>query len=156
MSDIIKFKLSIGRGFRAALGIIASCIFFPHVLAVLLHKVRGVKIKKIRGVLIGGGVIIDSVYPELIEIEEGVFITRNATILSHFRPSPFLEERLGGVQKGKVVLKKGCFIGMSAIILPGVTIGEGAVVGAGSVVTHDVAPYTIVAGNPAKFIKKIL
>lgn len=41
------------------------------------------------------------------------------------------------------------WIGFNAIILKGVTIGEGAVVGAGAVVTHDVPPWTIVAGNPA-------
>ena len=41
-----------------------------------------------------------------------------------------------------------------SIILPGVTIGEGAVVGAGAVVTKDVEPWSVVAGNPAKFIKK--
>ena len=44
-------------------------------------------------------------------------------------------------------------IGARAIVLPGVTIGEGAVVGAGAVVTKDVEPFTVVGGNPAKFIK---
>eukprot|EP01117_Protostelium_nocturnum_P009284 TRINITY_DN3325_c0_g2_i2.p1 TRINITY_DN3325_c0_g2~~TRINITY_DN3325_c0_g2_i2.p1 ORF type:complete len:193 (+),score=79.95 TRINITY_DN3325_c0_g2_i2:123-701(+) len=47
------------------------------------------------------------------------------------------------------------WIGGNAVILPGVTIGDCAVIGAGSVVTKDVAPWTVVAGNPAKFIKKI-
>jgi galactoside O-acetyltransferase len=47
------------------------------------------------------------------------------------------------------------WIGMHAIILKGVTIGEGAIVGAGSVVTKDVAPWTVVAGNPAKVVKEI-
>lgn len=47
------------------------------------------------------------------------------------------------------------WIGMNCIILKGVTIGEGAIVGAGSIVTHDVAPWTLVAGNPAKFIKNL-
>ncbi len=47
------------------------------------------------------------------------------------------------------------WIGAGATILPGVTIGENAVVGAGSVVTHDVESNTIVAGNPARFIRKI-
>lgn len=47
------------------------------------------------------------------------------------------------------------WIGMNALILKGVTIGEGAVVGAGSVVTRDVAPWTVVGGNPAKIIKAI-
>ncbi len=47
------------------------------------------------------------------------------------------------------------WIGAGATILPGVTVGENAVVGAGSVVTHDVAPNTIVAGNPARLIREI-
>ena len=52
-------------------------------------------------------------------------------------------------------VKTGASIGSSVTILCGVTIGEGAIVGAGSVVTKDVAPYTIVAGNPAKFLKEV-
>ncbi|MBE6097694.1 MAG: acyltransferase [Schwartzia succinivorans] len=47
------------------------------------------------------------------------------------------------------------WIGMNAIILKGVTIGEGAVVGAGAVVTHDVPAWTVVAGNPARIVKKL-
>jgi acetyltransferase-like isoleucine patch superfamily enzyme len=47
------------------------------------------------------------------------------------------------------------WIGANVIILKGVTIGEGAIVGAGSVVTKDVPPYTIVAGNPARIIREI-
>ncbi|OAD21548.1 chloramphenicol O-acetyltransferase, partial [Candidatus Thiomargarita nelsonii] len=46
------------------------------------------------------------------------------------------------------------WIGYRALILPGITLGEGAVVGAGAVVTKEVEPYTIVGGNPAQFIKK--
>ncbi|HEM7854024.1 acyltransferase [Burkholderia seminalis] len=53
-----------------------------------------------------------------------------------------------------VVIEDHVWIGARAIISPGVRIGEGAVVGAGSVVTRDVEPYTIVAGNPARFIKE--
>ena len=47
------------------------------------------------------------------------------------------------------------WIGVNAVVLPGVTIGEGAVVAAGAVVTKDVPPYSVVAGVPAKVIKKI-
>jgi acetyltransferase-like isoleucine patch superfamily enzyme len=47
------------------------------------------------------------------------------------------------------------WIGAGAMILPGITIGEGAVVGMGSVVTHDVPPYTVVAGNPARKLRDI-
>jgi acetyltransferase-like isoleucine patch superfamily enzyme len=52
-------------------------------------------------------------------------------------------------------IKKGASIGSNATIICGVTVGENALIGAGSVVTKNVAPNTIVAGNPAKFIKNI-
>ena len=54
-----------------------------------------------------------------------------------------------------VRLKRGCWIGAGATILPGVTVGENSIVGAASVVTKDVPDNEIWAGNPAKFIKKI-
>ncbi|GAX36705.1 acyltransferase [Nodularia sp. NIES-3585] len=54
-----------------------------------------------------------------------------------------------------VILENSVWIGVSSIILKGVTIGEGAIVGAGSVVTKDVPAWTIVAGNPAKVIREI-
>jgi putative colanic acid biosynthesis acetyltransferase WcaF len=54
----------------------------------------------------------------------------------------------------RVVIGDYCWIAAGAFIHPGVTIGEGAIVGARAVVTHDVEPWTIVAGNPAVFIKK--
>ena len=50
---------------------------------------------------------------------------------------------------------KNVWIGVGAIILPGVTVGENSIVGAGAVVTHDVLPNTVVAGNPAKVIKEL-
>lgn len=53
-----------------------------------------------------------------------------------------------------ITICDGVWIGARAIVLPGVTIGEGAIVAAGAVVTKDVAPWSVVAGNPAKFIKK--
>ena len=57
------------------------------------------------------------------------------------------------VSHGKIRIKDKAWIGFNAIILKGVTIGEGAIVGAGSVVTKDVPDYAVVAGNPAKIIK---
>lgn len=55
----------------------------------------------------------------------------------------------------RIVIEDKVWIGINATILPGVKIGYGAIIGAGSVVTKDVEPMTIVAGNPARFIKKI-
>jgi acetyltransferase-like isoleucine patch superfamily enzyme len=54
----------------------------------------------------------------------------------------------------EVILGSGCDIGVGAIILPGVKVGEGAIIGAGSVVTHDVPDYNVVAGNPARILRK--
>ena len=59
------------------------------------------------------------------------------------------------LQEEAVCIKNDVLIGCMSIILKGVTIGEGAIVGAGSVVTKDVPPWTIVAGNPAKIIREI-
>ena len=53
---------------------------------------------------------------------------------------------------GKIIINNNVWIATGAIILPNITIGEGAVVGAGAVVTKDVLPFTVVAGNPAKYV----
>jgi len=55
---------------------------------------------------------------------------------------------------GKVIIEDGCDIGVGAIILPGVKIGEGSIIGAGSVVAKDVEPYSVAAGVPANVIRK--
>ena len=61
----------------------------------------------------------------------------------------------GDAEPQAVVIKKGCWLGANVIILPGVTVGENAVVGAGSVVTRSVLPNTLVAGNPARLVREI-
>lgn len=71
------------------------------------------------------------------------------------------ENRIGvykdwtNVKEGKVTIKDKAWIGFNSIILKGITIGEGSIVGAGSVVTKDVPDWTIVGGNPAKIIREI-
>ena len=57
--------------------------------------------------------------------------------------------------KDKIILEDDCWIGAGVIVLPGITIGKGAIVGAGSIVTKNVEPFTVVVGNPAHAIKKI-
>ncbi|MDQ0415944.1 acetyltransferase-like isoleucine patch superfamily enzyme [Croceifilum oryzae] len=93
-------------------------------------------------------VMMDLFYPEMIHIGRNSIIGYNTTILTH----EYLidEYRLGEVHIGDNVM-----IGANVTILPGVTIGDGAVVGAGTVVTGDVPPYTFVAGNPMREIKKV-
>ena len=86
-----------------------------------------------------------------ITIEDGALIAANAQLISNNHD---LYERHIITCK-PVRICKNAWIGAGATILPGVTVGENAVVGAGSVVTKDVAPNTIVAGNPARLVKQI-
>ena len=86
-----------------------------------------------------------------ITIEDGAMIAANVQLISNNHD---LYERQV-ITCRPVRIGKNAWIGAGATILPGVTIGDNAVVGAASVVTRDVAPYTIVAGNPARFIKRI-
>lgn len=64
-------------------------------------------------------------------------------------------DRRGGMVPKPVRLGSDVWVGSGAILLPGITVGDGAVVAAGAVVTTDVAPRTIVGGNPARLIKRI-
>ena len=81
-----------------------------------------------------------------IILEDGVMIGPHVTLLT-----------VNQIIKCKpVTIKKEAWIGANVTILPGVTVGEGAVVGSASVVTKDVAAHTVVAGNPAKVIKMIV
>ncbi|HEY4707718.1 MAG TPA: acyltransferase [Thermodesulfobacteriota bacterium] len=61
----------------------------------------------------------------------------------------------GYFYKGDIVIRRGAWIGAKSVILSGVEIGEHAVVGAGSIVTRPVEPFTVVAGNPARVIKRL-
>jgi putative colanic acid biosynthesis acetyltransferase WcaF len=86
-----------------------------------------------------------------IRVDSDVSISREAALLTATHPpdDPHYRGALAPIHLGSH-----CWIGVRALILPGVRIGEGAVVGAGAVVTTDVEPYTIVAGVPAKALRK--
>jgi len=91
-----------------------------------------------------------------IDIEDGVVLsTRVMLIDATLDPSSFGEPSRRRYDDAPIRIGRGAWIGAGAIVLPGVTVGERSVVGAGSVVTHDVAPLTVVAGNPARLIRRI-
>lgn len=122
-----------------------------------LWKLTGVNIQG--KVSIGYDVYYDVGNAKLINIEDDVWITSRCLLLCHRRDMvnyhigddynklPYIKE--------PIYLKKGCSIGMNSIVMPGVTIGEGAIIGAGSLVVKDIPAWTIAVGNPCKVVKQI-
>lgn len=96
---------------------------------------------------------------EGVTIESGVFVGHNVTFINDRYPRATNEqgepqdERDWSCQQ--TVVRRGASIGSGATILGGIVIGENAVIGAGSVVTRDVPPETIVAGNPARMLRSM-
>lgn len=114
-----------------------------------------------KGVTIGCRVKVSShsFICEGVTIEDEVFIGHGVMFINDLYPRSTTDE--GGLQSEAdwcvvpTTVKKRASIGSNATILCGVTIGEGAIIGAGSVVTKDVPANTIVAGNPARILRKI-
>lgn len=122
----------------------------------LMRKI-GCKVGK--GCFIGDHIHLDLGHAEMIVLEDGVSIAGGTRLLCHQRDfSDYCVgddyNKLGYIVK-PIVLKKGCLIGMESFVLPGVTVGEGAIVGAGSLVTKDIPAWTVATGRPAKVVKQI-
>jgi len=123
----------------------------------ILWKWMGAKVGE--NVFIGYEVWMDFNNAHLIEIGNGAHITNRCLLLCHQRD---ISQYFYGddstklpYKKGKIVIKDNVMIGMGSIIMPGITIGEGAIVAAGSLVAKDIPAWTIAAGRPAKVIKHI-
>ncbi len=131
--------------------------FAPRKLRPKLMRKMGCHVGK--DVFVGDHVRIDQGHADLIYIDDRAHITGGCRLLCHQRDlrgyrkgddAAKLPYRLGEIHIGK-----GVMIGMETLIMPGVTIGDGAIVGAYSLVTKDIPPYTIATGRPAKVVKEI-
>lgn len=131
--------------------------FAPRKLRPKLLRKMGCKVGN--ECFIGDYVRIDTSHADMITIEDHVSIASGTRLLCHQRD--FSNYCVGddymdlGYTIKPIVLKKGCLIGMESMVLPGVTVGEGAIVGAGSLVTRDIPAWTIASGRPARVIKTI-
>lgn len=124
--------------------------YSPHrALRAHFHRNRGVKIGK--NVEVGYFCIIANVHPNMVTIEDGAHITARVTILEHDNAKYYTGR--GNVVSGPVHIKRDAFIGIGAVIMPNVTIGERSIVAPYSFVNKDVPDNVLVAGNPAKIIK---
>jgi acetyltransferase-like isoleucine patch superfamily enzyme len=86
-----------------------------------------------------------------IRLHDDVFVGPNAAFTNDRRPK---SQRADFVPE-QTIVERSASIGAGAVILPGVRVGAGAMVGAGAVVTHDVAPATVVVGNPARAVRSV-
>jgi acetyltransferase-like isoleucine patch superfamily enzyme len=104
-------------------------------------------------------IIIDDLYETEsklnLSIGDRAAISPRVTFVLHTQPNDSRIVPYVNSHRGSVTVESDAWIGTGAVILPNVTIGEGAVVGANSVVTKNVAPYTVVGGVPAHFIKNV-
>ena len=117
-----------------------------------LQRWRGVKVGQ--QVHIGPDCILDYPYPYFITIEDGASLAGSDYILAHSTPMECHKDCAESFVAPTTICRN-AWIGINVTILPGVTIGEGAIVAAGSVVTHDIPAWTLAAGVPAK-TKKVL
>lgn len=129
----------------------------PRKLRPWVLKRIGAKVGK--NVFIGSKVWIDSGHADMLILEDHVHIAGECTLLCHQRDLKNYcvgdDYAKLGYKVEKVHLKKGCLIGQRSMVMPGVTIGEGAIIGAYSLVTKDIPAWTIAIGRPAKVIKQI-
>ncbi len=124
-------------------------------LRLWLYRRMGIAIG--RHVFVGLDTWLDDQFPELIRIEDEVTVSFRVTVIVHDDA-----RRMDGTRPGAgdgtvapVILARGCYLGACCVILPGVTVGERAIVAAGAVVTRDVPPGTLVAGVPARVVKAV-
>lgn len=125
-------------------------IFYWNVIASPEKQARHI------GVKIGKHCLIDTRYwpsePYLVSVGDHVQITHCVSIHTHGGGQAIRQQHPDFDVFGKVVIEDWAYIGAFSQIMPGVTVGEGALVAAGSVVTKSVVPHTVVGGNPARYI----
>jgi acetyltransferase-like isoleucine patch superfamily enzyme len=116
---------------------------------------KGVTIDK--GTAFFGLVTIDCTRPFLVEIGKNCILTDGVKILTHGFDSSVLHEVFEQMfcSSGKVVLEGNNFIGVNVVILKGVTIGKNTIIGAGSIVSHDIPSNCVAAGNPCRVIMSL-
>lgn len=110
--------------------------------------------------VVNPNLIVEDSYKHLVKIGDRASIASGVMIIAASSPNNSILQELQYVKENmivskEVIIEEDAWIGAGVVILPGVVIGKGAIVGAGSVVTKSVAPYTVVAGVPARETRRL-
>lgn len=131
--------------------------FAPRKLRPILIRKMGCHVGK--NTFFGDYVRMDTSYADMIYIGDYTHITSGCRLLCHQRDLTgyCVGDNAAnlGYKTGEIHIGKGVMVGMETIIMPGVTIGDGAIIGAGSIVTRDIPAWTIATGRPARVVKQI-
>lgn len=131
--------------------------FAPRKLRPILIRKMGCHVGK--NTFFGDYVRMDTSYADMIFIGDYTHITSGCRLLCHQRDLTgyCVGDNAAdlGYRTGEIHIGKGVMVGMETIIMPGVTIGDGAIIGAGSIVTRDIPAWTIATGRPARVVKEI-
>lgn len=150
--NYITKKYPIKRLFRKVIFLIGRrAPFVPGKMRAYLFYLGGVNFVNYKTNFIGYDVNFDDMNPELITVGEGTYITEGCKLLTHFVDVSYNDYNHHFI--GKIEVGRDVFIGLNVIINKPIKIGDGAVIGSGSVVTKNVLPNTVVAGNPIRMIK---
>jgi acetyltransferase-like isoleucine patch superfamily enzyme len=153
-------RIVVGRGFKCInhfdgnlIGLIQPCMFtvFPDAVVTIGDNVgiSGSTLRCSEAITIGNNTTIGSGC--LIVDTDG----HPQDVNERLHADDEIKTYYKNTKNRPIVIGENVFIGARCIVMKGVTIGDGAIVGAGSVVTKDVPPYTVVAGNPARIVKEL-
>ena len=131
--------------------------FAPRKLRPILIRKMGCHVGK--NTFFGDYVRMDTSYANMIYIGDYTHITSGCRLLCHQRDLTgyCVGDNAAdlGYRTGEIHIGKGVMVGMETLIMPGVTIGDGAIIGAGSIVTKDIPAWTVATGRPARVVKSI-
>ncbi len=142
---------ALASGYRSLLRLLANHCIIPS-LRVALFRWSGIRIGARTRINMNVN-FLDGFTPSRIQLESEVAVAPFVSLVAESHPNDsILQTGYGMLKSGPILIKKGAWLGVGAVILPGVTVGESAIIGANAVVTQDVENYAIMAGIPAKKI----
>ena len=118
-------------------------------MRIKMQRMRGVKIGK--NVHWGSDITVDAPYPYFLVVEDGAALAGNNQVLTHIKPSKYFANCFTS-HVAPVIVHKNAWVGVGVTLMPGIEVGEGSMISAGSIVNTDIPPMVLAGGNPAKVI----